>query len=99
MRAPPGSTVSEYGVEDHEQLPHARHQSHLLGLADLNESFVELLHGGVESRGDQGSHAEYLPKTFALPPHTVRLPLKVPEESQFRACLVTDRVRLIKKRG
>jgi hypothetical protein len=69
MRAPPGSTVSEYGVEDHEQLPHARHQSHLLGLADLNESFVELLDGGVESRGDQGSHVEYLPNLRPAAPH------------------------------
>jgi hypothetical protein len=59
MRTPPGSTVSHHGVEDHQQLPHARHQRHLLlGLAGLNESFVELLDGGIEAGGDQGSHVE-----------------------------------------
>src|SRR5215210_7605938 len=59
MRTPPGSTVSHHGVEDDQQLPHARHQRHrLLGLAAGHESTVKLLDGGIEARSDQGSHVE-----------------------------------------
>src|SRR3954453_3228014 len=70
MRTPPGSTVSHHGVEDHQQLPHARHQRHLLlGLACLNESFVELLDGGIEVRGDQGSHVECFSNSCPAAPY------------------------------
>lgn len=37
MRTPPGSALSHHGVEDHQELPHARHQRNLLGLAGPNK--------------------------------------------------------------
>src|SRR5215210_2718346 len=70
MRTPPGSTVSHHGVEDHQELPHARYQSHrLLGLAGLNESTVELLDGGIEARSDQGSHVECFSNSCPTAPY------------------------------
>src|SRR5215208_4594217 len=58
MRIPPGNALSHHRVEDRKQLPHARHQSYLLGLAGPHEALVELLDGRIETRGDQGSHVE-----------------------------------------
>src|SRR5215210_5886953 len=71
MRTPPGSALSHQSVEDREQLPHARNQRHLLGLAGLNESLVELLDGGIEARSDQGSHVERFsnPRQLRYAPH------------------------------
>src|SRR5947209_19700663 len=69
MRTPPGSALSHHRVEDREQLPHACHQSHLLGLVGLNEPFVELLDGGIEPRGNQDSHVECLPTPRPAAPH------------------------------
>src|SRR5215203_6525413 len=82
MRTPPGSALSHQSVEDDQQLPHTRNQRHhLLGLSGLNESLVEFLDGGLAARSDQGSHVERASLRLALPPHTVRRPLKVRESS------------------
>ena len=69
MRTPPRSALSHQSVEDREQLPHARHQSNLLGLAGRHEPFVELLDRGVEPRGDQGPHLERLSNPRPAAPH------------------------------
>lgn len=58
MRAPPGTTVSEYGVEDHKQLPHARHKRHLLGLTGLKQPLVEVLESRVVAAANQSRHVE-----------------------------------------
>src|SRR5215218_11184680 len=88
MRTPPGSALSHQSVEDDQQLPHTRNRHHLLGLSGLNESLVEFLDGGIEARSDQGSHVESASLTLALPPHTVRRPLKV-RESPLRGATPT----------
>jgi hypothetical protein len=76
MRTPPYSVIPHQSVEDGEQLPHARHQCHLLGFAGGEEAFIELPNDGVVSGGDQSSHVEggphrspaspYLPLAAAL---------------------------------
>ena len=47
MRTPPNGVIPHQGVEDREQLSHARHQRHLLRLAGGEQPLVELLDGGV----------------------------------------------------
>src|SRR5215210_2594220 len=74
MREPPGSTLSDHGVEDGEQLPHARHQSDLLGLARGYEPSVELLYGGGVSGGNQSRHVECLPDPRSSAPHAAASP-------------------------
>lgn len=74
MRTPPGSALSHHGVEDRKQLPHARHQSHLLGLTRLKEPLVELLDLGVVAAGDQRSHVERLPNPRPATPHRASTP-------------------------
>src|SRR5215210_9069401 len=74
MREPTGSTLSDHGVEDGEQLPHARHQSDLLGLARCYEPSVELLYGGVVSGGNQSRHVECLPDPRSSAPHAAAPP-------------------------
>lgn len=74
MRTPPGSTLSHHRIEDHQQLSHAGHQSHLLGLAGRHESLVELLDGGVEARSDQGSHVERFPNPRPAAPDRASAP-------------------------
>src|SRR5829696_784177 len=69
MRRPPGSTISHHRVEDDQQLPHARYQSHLLGLAGGQKALVELPYGGIEARSDQGSHVERLSDPRPGAPH------------------------------
>src|SRR5918993_22668 len=69
MSEPPRSTIPHHGVEDREQLPHARHQRHLLGLARLNEALVELPDEGVVLRGDHGAHVECGPHPRPATPH------------------------------
>src|SRR5215217_1536217 len=69
MRTPPNSTIPHHSVEDREQLPHARHQRHLLGLARLKEALVELLDGGVVAGGDQRSHVQGGPHWSSAAPH------------------------------
>ena len=73
MSRAPRSTVPDHRVEDCEQLPHARYQGYLLGLARLQEPLVELLDGGVVASGDQSSHVEGCPQ-YRCPP-TPHLPL------------------------
>jgi hypothetical protein len=58
MRTPPNGAITHQSVEDREQLPHARHQGHLLGLAGGHEPLVEPLDGGVVARGDQSTHVK-----------------------------------------
>ncbi len=53
MRTPPKSTVSCDGVRDCQELPHARHQSHLPGLARCEQPLVEPLDAGVVTRANQ----------------------------------------------
>lgn len=74
MREPPGSTLSDHGIEDGEQLPHARHQSDLLGFAQGHEPLVELLYGGVVSGGNQSRHVERLPDPRSSAPHAAASP-------------------------
>ncbi len=50
MRTPPKSTVSCYGVEDCQELSHARHQSHLPGLARCEQPLVAPLDAGGPAR-------------------------------------------------
>ena len=76
MRTPPDSAIPHHGVEDREQLPHARHQRNLLGLAGCEQPLVELLDDGIEPGGGErphvkrGSHrsppSPYLPLASAL---------------------------------
>ena len=58
MRTPPGSTVSHHGVEDGQELSHARHQSNLFGFAGCYQSLIECFDQRVVSAGDQRSHVE-----------------------------------------
>ena len=58
MRTPPNSSIPHHSVEDREQLPHARHQRHLLGLACREQPLVELLDDGVVAGGDEGAHVQ-----------------------------------------
>src|SRR5215208_1640658 len=69
MSKPPRSTIPHHGVEDREQLPHARHQRYLLGLARLNEAFVELSDDGIVLRGNHGAHVERGPHLRPASPH------------------------------
>src|SRR5215218_9971315 len=69
MRAPPDSTISHQSVENREQLPHARHQSHLLGLARREEAFIELPNDRVVSGGDQSPHVEGGPHRSPASPY------------------------------
>src|SRR5687767_8987623 len=75
MRTPPNSAIPHQGVEDREQLPHARHQRHLLRLARGEQPLVELLDGGVVAGGDQGTHVEGDSNRGSTAPH---LPLTTP---------------------
>jgi hypothetical protein len=75
----PRNAVPHHSVEDRKQLPHARHQCHLLGLARLKQPLVELPDDGVVAGGEQGAHMYRAALTGALPPHTSRLPRKAPE--------------------
>jgi hypothetical protein len=72
MRTPPSRAIAHQGVEDYEQLPHARHQSHLLGLAASEQPLVEVLDVGVVSSSDEGAHVEGGPHRGPAAP---RLPL------------------------
>src|SRR5215213_416743 len=72
MRRPPGGTVFEDRVEDGEQLAHARHQRHHLGLTTGAQSLVELLDSRVIARGYRCSHAQNRP--HPLPPAPRRAP-------------------------
>ena len=72
MRTPPSSAVPHQRVEDREQLPHARHQRNLLGLARVEEPLVELLDDGVVAGGDQRPHVQDGPHRS---PSSPRLPL------------------------
>jgi hypothetical protein len=56
MRTPPGSTLPHQGVEDHQELPHARHKSHLLGLAGAQMTCLERPDGAIVAASDQGCH-------------------------------------------
>jgi hypothetical protein len=67
MRAPPSSTIPHRSIEDREQLPRARNQSHLLGLASRQESLIELLDGGVVAGGDQRPLKARLSRELSLP--------------------------------
>src|SRR5215218_9217912 len=69
MSRAPGSTIPHHGVEDREQLPHARHQCHLLGLARRKELLVELLEDGVMPDGDQRPHVQRRPYRCPPAPH------------------------------
>ncbi len=60
----------EDGAQDGEQLPHARHQSHFLGLAGAHQPLVELLDDRVEARGHQSPHVQSFP--YAVPPAPCR---------------------------
>lgn len=53
MRIPPKSTVCCDGVQDCQELSHARHQSHLPGLARGEQPLVEPLDAGVVMRANQ----------------------------------------------
>ena len=85
MRAPPGSTVSDHGVEDGQQLPHTRHRSHRLEFAHLNEPLVECLDGGVVSAGDQRSHVEGFTHLRSATPDAAASPedSKVPVDGSY----------------
>lgn len=78
MWTPPTNAIPHHGVEDRKQLPHARHQRHLLRLAHRKQPPVELLEDGVVAGGDQRPMYKAA-LTGALPPHTSRLPRSVPE--------------------
>ena len=69
MSRAPGSTIPHHGVEDRKQLPHARHQCHLLGLARRKELLVELLEDGVMPDGDQRPHVQRRPYRRPPAPH------------------------------
>src|SRR3954464_4597979 len=69
MRTPPNSTIPHHGVEDRKQLPHARHQSHLLGFARRKQPLVELLEDRIVFRSDQSSHVQDRPDRSPPAPH------------------------------
>src|SRR5215213_2880280 len=69
MSRPPKSAIPHQGIEERKQLPHARHQSHLLRFARSQEPLVELLEDGVVAGGDQGSHVEGCPHWSPAAPH------------------------------
>ena len=69
MRTPPDSTIPHQSIENREQLPHARHQSHLLRFAGGKEPLVELLDGGIVAASDQSSHVEGRPHRSPATPH------------------------------
>ncbi len=75
MRTPPISTIPHQSVEDRKQLPHARHQRNLLGLARAQEPLVELLDGGIVAGGDQSAHVQDCPHRS---PSSPRLALAAP---------------------
>lgn len=59
MRTPPHSTISHQSIEYREQLPHARYQSHLLGLSSRQQALVEYLDMGIIVAGsDQSTHVK-----------------------------------------
>src|SRR4051812_663919 len=74
MRRPPGSAISHHGVEDGEQLPHARYQSYFLELARGYEALVERLDVRVVAAGDQRSHVERLPNLCPAAPDATAAP-------------------------
>ena len=65
----PRGTIPDHRVEDREQLPHARHQCHLLGLTRLKQPLVELCDERVVAGGDQSSLVEGHPHRCPLAPH------------------------------
>src|ERR687894_399755 len=75
MRTPPNSAIPHQSVEDREQLPHARPQRHLLGLARLKQPPVELLEDRIVASGDQRTHVEGRPNRRSPAPN---LPLAAP---------------------
>src|SRR5215203_1091022 len=87
MRTPPGGTITHHSVEDGEQLPHARHQSHLLRLASGQEALVERSDDGVAATGDQRSHLERFSDPLSTAPYAPRA-LMMPE-SQLRGATPT----------
>src|SRR5215211_428710 len=85
MRTPPGSTISHHSDENHQKLPHARHQRHLLGFAGGQEALVERPDGGVVAASDQGSHVERFSYPPPATPHTATTPqgARVPVEGGY----------------
>ena len=75
MRTPPNSVIPHQGVEDGEQLSHARYQSNLLWLASQKQPLVKLLDDGIVSSGDQGAHVEGCSDRSPATPH---LPFAAP---------------------
>ena len=69
MRTPPNSTISHESVEDGEQLSHARHQTHLLGLAGREQPLIELPDHRIEPSGDESFHIERRPHWSSPSPH------------------------------
>src|SRR5215208_3066673 len=78
MRTPPNSAIPHQSVEDRKQLPHARYQRHLLGLARLKQPPVKLLEDRIVASGYQCPHVEGHPERRP-PPQTSPLPRSVPE--------------------
>ncbi len=96
MRTPPNSAIPHQGVEDREQLPHARHQRYLLRLAGGEQPLVELLDGGVVAGGDQGTHVEGDSNRGSAAPHLALttplagIPVEGGDSHQSREALVGE---------
>ena len=100
MRAPPGGTISHHSVEDREQLPHARYQRNLLGLASGQEALVERSDDGVVAAGYQRPHVERLPDPRPATPHapatsqSARIPVERSNAHQSREFSGRKRAKL-----
>src|SRR5215211_2909075 len=96
MRTPPISTIPHHGVEDGEQLPHARYQGHLLGFACRQKPLVKLLESRVVAGGEQGTHGQGSPHRsppapyFALAPNLSGVAVEGSDPHQGREALVGD---------
>ena len=69
--------VTQYRVQDGQELAHASHQGHFLRLAGMNEALVEGTNGRIAACGRHRRHVR-AERTGARPPQIRRLPRRVP---------------------
>ena len=78
-----------HGIEQGQQSAHAGDEDHLLGLPGCQQALVEVLQHRVMADGVPGSPMYSTARTWARPPHTARLPRRVPL-SQFNGATPTS---------
>jgi hypothetical protein len=55
---PPRRAMCEHRIDDRQQLAHAGHQGHLLGLPHRTQALIETSNDGIEACGDDRCHIE-----------------------------------------